>query len=74
MERSEPEDFQYAEGISVRLRWLDESSAYEGVLDGGPTYEMNEIVLDRFVNVEGTVDVVATLVGEVELAPEPSAV
>jgi hypothetical protein len=53
MERNEPEEIQCAGGITARLMWLDQRSTYEGLLDGGPTHEINEMLLELFANGEG---------------------
>jgi hypothetical protein len=53
VERNEPVVIRCAGGITARLAGLEQGSTYAGLLDGGPTHEINEMLLDRVANEEG---------------------
>jgi hypothetical protein len=48
METNEPEEIQFADGVTARLMWLDQGDTCEGLLDGSPTYGVSEIMLEVF--------------------------
>jgi hypothetical protein len=53
MKRNEDIVIHCANGVSARLTELSQHSTYRGLLDGGPTHEINEMLLQQIIDSAG---------------------
>jgi hypothetical protein len=53
MNRNEDIVIHCALGVSARLTELNQYSTYRGLLDGGPTHEINEMLLEQVTHFAG---------------------